>query len=101
MSAANQSFECAAGVPIAGRAFRVPLDEGPVKVHLLFSSEPVNASSVAQQLLELKDLTDVTVMELRLPGHASLETLDFEPEADKAPAEGKVLTRDSDAGAPP
>jgi hypothetical protein len=98
MSTQNLSFECPAGKAVGGRAFKVPLDEGPVKLHVLFSSERINAASVAEQLLDQTDLGTVSVMDLRLPGRATLETLEFSPEADVAPAEGQVLGRD--AGAP-
>jgi hypothetical protein len=98
MSFSDLSFECPTGKPVGGRAFKVPLDEGPVKLHVLFSSDRVNAAAVAEQLLDLGDLEAVSVMDLRLPGHATLDTLEFSPEADVAPAEGLIVARD--AGAP-
>jgi hypothetical protein len=98
MSSTDLSFDCPAGKAVGGRAFKVPLDEGPVKLHVLFSSERINAASVAEQLLEQKDLASISVMDLRLPGRAALETLEFVPEADVAPAEGQVVRRD--AGTP-
>src|SRR5207244_74088 len=102
MSRSNLSFDCKAGSPIGGVAFRVPLDEGAVKMLVLFTSEPVNAASIAQQLLEYEDLTKLNAMELRLPGRAALELLDFTPEADVAPTTGQVLggSGGADAGAP-
>jgi hypothetical protein len=98
MSSANLAFECPAGKPVGGRAFKVPLDEGPVKLHVLFSSDRIDATTVAEQLLDQNTLEAVSVMDLRLPGRAALETLEFTPEADVAPAEGQVLARD--AGTP-
>jgi hypothetical protein len=91
MSSANTSFDCKGGKPVGGRAFKVPTEEGAVKMYVLFSSEPINAASVAQQLVEHKDLSSLSVMDLRLPGRAALEVLEFAPEADAAPAEGQVL----------
>jgi hypothetical protein len=98
MSRHNESFACPAGRPVAGHAYRVPLTDGPVKVIVLFTSAPVNAASVSQQLLDLPDRRRLTAMELRLPGAASLELLDFSPEEDVAPTEGQELR--PDAGAP-
>lgn len=98
MSSQNLAFECPAGKPVGGRAFKVPVEEGPVKLHVLFTSDRIDATGVAEQLLDQSDLKTVSVMDLRLPGRATLETLDFTPEADLAPAEGQVLARD--AGAP-
>jgi hypothetical protein len=111
MSAANVSFDCKAGQPVGGRAFKVPVGEGAVKMFVLFSSEPINAASVAQQLVDAPDINAVKVMDLRLPGRAALELLEFTPEGDVAPAEGVVLGADAgsvsgeaagpgDAGAP-
>lgn len=91
MSAANTSFDCKAGKAVGERAFKVPVSEGAVKVYVLFSSEAINAASVAQQLIEQRDLSNVSVMNLRVPGRAALEVLEFAPEADSAPDEGKVL----------
>jgi hypothetical protein len=98
MSLQNLSFDCPAGKPVGGHAYKVPLDEGPVKLHVLFSSERINAASVAEQLLDRDDLKQVSPMDLRLPGQATLQTLEFSPEADVAPTEGQVLAKD--AGAP-
>lgn len=97
MSASNTSFECKPGQRVGNRTYRVPVEEGPVTLYLLFSSEPVNAASVAQQLLDQKDLATLSVMNLRLPGRASLETIEFAPQADTAPEEGQVLNP-KDAG---
>lgn len=101
MSAQNVSFDCKSGKPVGGRAFKVPVEEGAVKMYVLFSSEPINAASVAQQLLDQQDLAKLSVMDLRLPGRAELATLEFAPEADTAPAEGRVLGGAApDAGGP-
>lgn len=102
MSRKNESFHCPAGQAIGGRSFKVPLEEGPVKVFVLFTSQPVNAGSVSQQLLELADRQHPSVMELRLPGTASLEVLDFAPQEDVQPTLGEALGLDAgvDAGQP-
>lgn len=98
MSPKNLSFECPAGQPIGRHDWRVPVTDGPVKVLVLFTSQAVNAGSVSQQLVEKGGAAKVSVMDLRLPGSATLEVLDFTPEADVAAQEGAVLG--GDAGAP-
>jgi hypothetical protein len=103
MSPLNTSFECQPGQPIGKHPFRVPLDEGAVKIHVIFTSQPVNAGSVSQQILEAADRQALQVMNMRLPGHAAIETLDFLPEEDTPPTVGGVVERDGsvrlDAGA--
>ncbi len=95
MSHTNQSFECAANRPIGGHAFKTPLNEGPVRVYLFFSSQKINAGSVSEQLLESADRQALSVMSMRLPGNVSLEALDFTPEQDIAPSMGEVLGEDA------
>lgn len=97
MSEANQSFACPAGAPVGGHAFKVPLEEGGVRVHVIFSSAPVNAASVAQQLLDLRDRTKLAAMDLRLPGTVTVETESFLPELDTTPTVGRVLGADAGA----
>ena len=99
MSSTNQSFECPAGQPVGEHAFKVPLAEGPVRVYVLFTSQPVNAASVSQQLLDAPDRQALSVMHLRLPGAATLEALDFAPAEDVAPELG-ALVGPGDGGTP-
>ncbi|MFT3842334.1 MAG: hypothetical protein QM723_35415 [Myxococcaceae bacterium] len=99
MSKDNLSFHCNAGKPIGGHPYKVPLEEGPVKVHVLQTSQRVSAASVARQILELSAAQSLHPLNLRLPGEAALVTMDFAPEADVAPMEGEVVTLD--AGASP
>ena len=104
MSRENTSYTCPAGKPIGGHSYRVPLDEGTVKVHVLFSSQRVNAASVAQQLLDLRDRPQISSMDLRLPGNATIETISFVPEAEAPPPIGGLVGKDgitdADAGVP-
>jgi hypothetical protein len=95
MSQTNQSFECAANRPIGGHAFKTPLNEGPVRVYLFFSSQRINAGSVSEQLLESPDRQALSLMSMRLPGNVALEALDFAPEEDVAPSMGEVLGEDA------
>ncbi len=95
MSKSNQSFACEPNAPIGKRTFRVPQSEGPVKVHVLFTSQPINAASVSQDLLDAKDRQTPSAMNLRLPGKASLNTIDFVPEEDVVPEIGVMLGQDA------
>lgn len=104
MSRENGSYSCPAGKPVGGHSYRVPLEEGAVKVQVLFTSQKVNAASIAQQLLDLKDRAQVTSMDLRLPGNAAIETLSFTPESEAPPPIGGVVgangVTEPDAGSP-
>ncbi len=95
MSRTNQSYECAAGRPIGGHPYKVPLSEGPVKVFVFFTSQPVNAASISQQILDAPNRQSLSVMNMRLPGQASLEVLDFAPEEDVAPEVGSLVEADA------
>lgn len=98
MSRSNQSFECAPEKPLGNHAYKVPLNEGPVKVYLFFTSQAVNAASVSQQILDAPDRQALSVMNMRLPGQAAFEVLEFTPEEDVAAEVGEVLG--VDAGVP-
>lgn len=98
MSRGNQSFDCAAGRPVGGHAYRVPLNEGPVRVYVFFTSQKVNAAAVSQELLDAPDRQALSAMNMRLPGNVALEALDFSPEEDVAPELGQVVGED--AGSP-
>lgn len=100
MSKSNMSFECAPNKPIGNRTFKVPLNEGPVKVYVLFTSQAVNAGSVSQQILEADNRQALSAMNLRLPGSASLEALDFEPQEEVAAEVGGVVGGDGGVEAP-
>jgi hypothetical protein len=91
MTRENRSIKCDAGKPIANSSFRVPVQEGPVKVYVIFSNERVQAGSVAQQLFELQGRERITGMDFRLPGQAFVEMLEFIPEEGGAPVTGEVV----------
>lgn len=100
MSGSNQSYECASGRPIGGHAYKVPLNEGPVRVFVFFTSQAVNAASVSQQILDASDRQSLSLMNMRLPGQAHLEVLDFSPEQDVAAEVGRLVVPDAGAAAP-
>jgi hypothetical protein len=92
MTRENRSIKCDAGKPIANTSFRVPTQEGKVKVYVIFSDQRIQAGSVAQQLYELRDRPRVTGFDFRLPGQASVESLEFLPEEGGAPVTGGVVS---------
>ena len=91
MTRENRSIKCDPGRPIANTSFRVPTQEGTVKVYVIFSDQRIQAGSVAQQLYELRDRPRVTGMDFRLPGQAFVESLEFIPEEGGAPVTGGVI----------
>jgi hypothetical protein len=107
MTRENRSIKCESGRPIANSNFRVPVEEGPVKVYIIFSDQRIQAGSVAQQLFELQGRDRITGMDFRLPGQAFVEKLDFTPEEGGAPviggrvgAGGEVAAGTNGAAAP-
>lgn len=77
MSEAKASFECPAGEPVGHHPFRVPATEPSVKILVLFTSQAVSATTVSQQLLETSNPAALKGIDLRLPGQAALEWVDF------------------------
>lgn len=92
MTRENRSIKCDAGKPIANTTFRVPTQEGPVKVYIFFSDQRVQAGSVAQQLMEKQNQERMTAMDFRLPGKAFIEMLEFTPEEGGTPITGEMVT---------
>jgi hypothetical protein len=92
MTRENRSIKCEAGRPIANTSFRVPVQEGKVKVYIIYSDQRVQAGSVAQQLYELRDRPRVTGMDFRLPGQAFVEMLEFTPDESGPPVTGGVVS---------
>jgi hypothetical protein len=87
----NRSIKCDANRPVANTSFRVPVQEGQVRVYIFFSDDRIPAGSVAQQLYDLRDRERVTAMDLRLPGRVFVETLDFSPETGEPEQTGGVV----------
>ena len=100
MSATNQSFECPAGRPVGGRPFKVPLNEGPVRIYAFFTSQSVNAASISQQILDAPNRQALTVMSMRIPGQGALDAIDFTPEEEVTPQVGGLVETVGEAAAP-
>ncbi len=91
MSRENQSIECPADAPIGGVNYRFPINEGRVRIYVLFSDQRLNASSVAQQIVEKAAEPTLPVTDLRLPGHANAEVLEFLPGVEGEPTVGRLV----------
>jgi hypothetical protein len=101
MTRSNQSVACPAGEPVLGLRFRLPADEGPVRVHVLFSDQRLQATALASQVVEMTS-PGFNPMDLRLPGRVVLETLDYVPTEEPATAVGEVVQQTtSDGGSHP
>lgn len=101
MTPENRSIPCEAGQPIANTRFRIPADEGKVKAVIVFSDQLINAGSVAEQLQDLKGRERITALDMRLPGRAFVETLEFQPTADSPSNTGETANSTGEEQAPP
>lgn len=81
----NRSIRCDPNKPIANTSFRIPAQEGKVRMYIFFSDDRVPAGPVTQQLHDLRGQERINAMDLRLPGRVFVEILEFSPE-DSAPA---------------
>ncbi len=91
MTRENRSIRCEAGKPIANTSFRIPANEGNVKLYVIFSDERIQAGPIAQQLIDLKNQPRITAMDMRLPGRVFIETLEFTPKEESKPVTGGVV----------
>ena|SRR5258708_4141327 len=96
----NRSVRCEAQVPMGRTTYRIPAEEGPVKIHIFFSDQRLDASSVAQQIAEAVGTPDFSPVNFRLPGRVYVETLEFVPTTEPQPTVGTVVGKGSDTGAP-
>jgi hypothetical protein len=98
LTQSNQSVPCPAGEPVLGLRFRIPADEGRVRIRVLFSDKRLQAAEVAEQVLEMASPT-FNPINLRLPGRVLLESMDFIPKEETAAVVGAVVkAATSDAG---
>jgi hypothetical protein len=93
MNARNESITCEAGKPIRNTSFRIPVDEGRVRVFVIFSDRKLNAGSMAQQIYELLEKGTPNALDLRAPGQVVAERLEFVPKEDvEPPAVGGMVS---------
>ena len=93
MEGENVSLDCPAGAPIGGVSYRFPISEGPVRIYLLFSDRRLNAGTIAPQIVEKAGAPYLNVTDLRLPGRANAEVLEFTPTVEREPKVGTVVGR--------
>jgi hypothetical protein len=94
----NRSIKCDANKPIANTSFRIPVQEGQVKVYVFFSDDRIQAGPVAQQLYDLRGQDRINAMDMRLPGRVFVEVLEFVPEEPVTGAEVGPGGQVGDAG---
>jgi hypothetical protein len=82
----NESWKCEAGKPIGGRTFRIPRDEGKVRVLGIFSDQRLAAGPVSDQLFETVrtrkrngGIDRLNILDMRLPGKVNTEWAEFVP----------------------
>jgi len=90
ISKTNVSIQCPPGQPVLGQSYRVPVEEGKVRIFALFSDQRLQAASVVDQINEMEK-PSFTPMDLRLPGRVIVETLEFTPIAGGQPTTGAVV----------
>jgi hypothetical protein len=91
MTETNDSVDCTAGQPILGVRFRVPPEEGKVKIYTFFSDQRLQAAVVADQLVDLLERPTFSAMDLRAPGRLSMDVEEFLPAEDINPVEGEMV----------
>lgn len=98
MSKGNVSVKCPPGEPVLGLAYRIPVEEGPVKIHIFFSDQRLEAGSVANQLNDMAK-PSFSPIDFRLPGKVVVETLDFVPSEANEPRPGTLVPGPSEPAA--
>ena len=92
MTKENKSMRCEADKPIGGLSYRIPLDEGMVRIYVFLSSQKLSAGSVAQQIYELSGKGGkISPLDLRMPGEVKVEVLEFTPMKDVPVSTGAVV----------
>lgn len=91
MTRENRSVPCEAGKAIGGTTYRIPIDEGAIKVVIFFSDRKLNATSIAEQIVEMTGRSSFNAMDLRLPGQVNTEVLEFSPEEAPSPTVGGIV----------
>lgn len=102
MNRYNESVKCEAGKPIANKTFRIPPNEGNVRVFVFFSDKVLNAGSIADQIMATgQENPKFRPMDLRLPGRVVTETLTFDPEEEAQEVVGGRINADGGIATPP
>ena len=92
MTHENKSVPCEANRAIGGISYRIPIEEGKIRILVFFSDSKLSAGSVAQQIYELAaNNPKWNTLDLRLPGKVFVQTLEFDPQPDRPVAAGGVV----------
>jgi hypothetical protein len=91
MTHENKSVPCEPNAPLLGLSFRIPLEEGSVRLYSVFSDQKLNAASIGEQIFELSGRRSVSAMDLRAPGKIALEVTDFVPTDEPNPTLGGLI----------
>jgi len=94
MNSEDSAIDCPANAPIGGVSYRFPVTEGKVRIYVFFFDRKLKASSVAAQIVDkaqerapVPGGVELNATDLRLPGKAAVEVLEFLPGA-----EGEAMT---------
>lgn len=99
MTHENKSVPCEANRAIGGISYRIPIEEGKIRVLTFFSDRKLVAGSVAQQIYELASNNPRwNTLDLRLPGEVRVETLEFDPQPDRPSQSGGVVGSSGSVG---
>jgi hypothetical protein len=98
ISKTNNSVKCDPGEPVLGQTYKIPSEEGPVKIRVFFSDQRLEAASVANQLNEMSN-PSFNPIDFRLPGKVIAESIDFIPAEGPAPAPGQLVPKPSQPAA--
>lgn len=92
MTHENKSVPCEANRAIGGISYRIPIEEGKIRILVFFSNAKLSAGSVAQQIYELsKENPNWNTLDLRLPGQVFIQTLEFDPRPDSPVQAGGLV----------
>jgi hypothetical protein len=103
MNRDNTAVPCEAGKPVANATFRIPLEEGRVRAHIVFSDRKLDANPMAIQIHDLAaENPKFMALDLRAPGSVVIETLEYTPslEAEGITVQANGALHD-DARSPP
>jgi hypothetical protein len=74
------AIPCPAGKAVGGTVYRIPPEEGAVRIHVIFADRRADADPIAQQVHDLAAQNPkFSAMDLRAPGTVHAETLEFTP----------------------
>ena len=96
MNRDRTAVSCEAGKPIGGFTYKIPLEEGKIRAHIIFSDRKLDSGPLATQIHEFAAANpNFMALDLRAPGQVVVETLEFTPTLE---AEGVTIVGDSVTG---